>query len=156
MLRWGWLAALLAIVIFVAGCSCSRSDADAVVEPASVVTPEQQSVESAKSSVELIQAKDYAASYRVLSATDQEKVTEEEWTRRCQEVEAIAGLVETYRVTGSRWLDEGHTIRAVDVEIEFSKLDEPITSTLFYEIKDGKAVQTMLWGRELRLAGDEQ
>lgn len=101
-------------------------------------------------------AKDYAGSYQALSHRDQDKVTQEDWTRRCQEVEAVGGLIQTYRITGSRWLDADHTIRAVEVEIRFSKLDDPVTSTLFFEIENGKAVQTMMWGRKIKLAGDER
>lgn len=146
-----WLMSLLVVVALVPGCS--RTGGNTSTSPPTK-SADQLVLESAKSSVESIKVKDYAASYRALSSVDKKQVTEAEWARRCQEVEAVAGDVRTYRVTGSRWLDANHTIWAVDVEIDFAKLGKPFLATLFYEMKDGVPVQTMLWDRQVELAGD--
>ncbi|MDP2232811.1 MAG: hypothetical protein Q8K89_04180 [Actinomycetota bacterium] len=146
---------LLFVLAGVCGCSCSSPivESNAAVSKAS---PEEQSVQVAESDIERLQSRDYAASYEALSAADRGQVTSDEWIRRCQEVEAMVGEIEGYRILGSRWLDTGRTVVAVDVEIDFSDLDGPHRSTLFYEMLDGVPVQTMLWGRDLELAGVAQ
>ena len=103
-----------------------------------------------------LKSKNYPSNYAALSERDKAAVTQDDWTQRCKEEQAVAGEIRGFKVLGSRYLDAQKTIVAVEVEVDFSKRQKPITSTLFYEMKDGKPVHTMLWGREIRPAGGGQ
>ena len=114
-------------------------------------SPLKSSEDAASRDLAQLKVKDYAASYAGLSAADRAQVAKGDWVMRCQEVEAATGGISGYHVVGSRWLDAGKTIAAVDAEVDFAKMPRRKTQ-LFYVVQDGKPVQTMLWGRTVDLA----
>ena len=117
---------------------------------------EKQCEKAASDDVSRLKSKDFVGSYAALSEQDKASVSQDDWISRCREEQAVAGAIRSFKVLRSRYLDPQKTIVAVDVEVDFSKMQKPIKSALYYEMKNGKPVHTMLWNREITVAGDGQ
>jgi hypothetical protein len=117
-------------------------------------TPTREPAErAATADLALLKSRAYAASYQSLSAADRAQVARDDWIARCKAVEGATGGIKEFRVVGSRFLDKAETVVAVDVEVDFVNSPTTRRTALYYDVKTGKPVQTMLWGRTIDLAG---
>ena len=147
-----WLWALAGVAVVLAAGAGAFLAWRLLVTPRNPTVPSAAATPSAKaaaSELVLIQKADYAAQYRSLAASDQAKVSQEEWIARARQEASVLGTLTAYKVVSETPLKSPAGAVAVRVRLTYTNLKKPLETELYY-LRQGSAMRpAMLWGQRL-------